>query len=403
MRGKPSFLAVDFFCGAGGTTNGLIAAGGYVFAGVDKEGECRRTFVENNLNPDGTNPAYLQRDIFKKTDDYPDGEQDILVEEIKALHSPLRSRYPGVPLLFSICAPCQPFTNMSRNVGEEREEGRRRDRGLLGQSLDIIRRFMPELVLCENVAGIQNKKYGGVWQSFMAEMEEDYLVGSAVVDAVNFGIPQYRKRSILLAVRKDVASAATREALDENGRLVVPEEDPDEPLRTVRETIGHLPPLEPGGVHPAIANHHCGKVKEVNRKRLAFIAPGGSNRDYIGTGLELACHVRLKEGAAGKQSGSGFSDSYTRLSGDRPAPTITTKCYSFTNGRYGHYDMSQQRALSVREAAALQSFPDSYEFHSKSLIRAARMVGNAVPPKLGCFFGRKLSTMYDSSAVSMAA
>lgn len=394
MTNTPSFIAVDLFCGAGGTTNGIIQAGGHVIAGVDNEGVYKETFVRNNKNPDGSNPEYLKRDIFKKTESYPMGEQDILIEELSNLINAARELYPDSPLLFSICAPCQPFTNMSRIISDEREEGRDRDRGLLLQSADIVKHFDPDLILCENVAGIQKKKFGGVWHAFISELSTDYLIGSAIVDAVNYGVPQHRKRSILMAVKKTKASAAAHASLNPSGRLTVPLEDDGIAKVTVKEAIGHFPELHAGQADPLIPNHQCGKVSPMNEKRLSFIKPGGSNRDYIGTGLELSCHVRIKENGALNGYPSGFSDSYTRLSPDRPSPTITTKFYSFTNGRYGHYDTEQIRALSVREAAAIQSFPDDYHFECGSLIKAARMVGNAVPPKLSAFFARKLSEFY---------
>ena len=115
-RAMPRFFAIDLFCGAGGTTRGLIDAGGYVVCGVDKDRRAARTYIENNnnlkLNKDY--PVFLNLDIFPKSENYPDGQQQEVMESLDALINPLRQKYPSVPLLFAICAPCQPFTTLSR-------------------------------------------------------------------------------------------------------------------------------------------------------------------------------------------------------------------------------------------------------------------------------------------------
>lgn len=396
---KPSFIAVDFFCGAGGTTRGLIDAGGYVAAGVDKVGDCRQTFETNNVNIDQTNARFLQRDIFKKSEVYPDGEQDVLMNEIEDVIAPLRQRYPNVPTLFAICAPCQPFTNIARNqFTEERAEGRQRDRNLLTETMEFIDRFMPELILSENVQGIQNPKYGGQWENFERGLEErGYIVGSTIADTSKYGVPQVRKRSIMLAVHKSVYNGVNMEQKEQASRIVVPTSDGTGIVQTAWDAIKRFPPLQAGESHPTIPNHNCSQLSDTNRRRLEMLEPGEPNLAFMGTDLELACHVRLRSG--NKENKTGFSDSYTRMALDRPAPTITTKCFSFSNGRYGHPDKSQVRALSVREAAAIQSFPDDYRFFANSIQKAAKMVGNAVPPLLSTFFGRTLISMTDVSKV----
>lgn len=396
----PSFIAVDFFCGAGGTTRGLIDAGGYVAAGVDKVGDCRDTFEKNNVNIDGAEARFLQRDIFQKTDTYPDGEQDVLMDEIDGVIAPLKARYPGVPTLFAICAPCQPFTNIARNqLTEERAEGRQRDRDLLTQTMDFIDRFNPEIILSENVQGIQNPKYGGQWANFERGLEErGYIVGSTIADTSKYGIPQMRKRSIMLAVRKDVYNGRNEVAVEDGTRLAVPTSDGTGAVKTAWDAISHFPALRAGEAHPTIPNHNCSNLSKENMRRLEMLAPGQSNLAFMGTDLELACHARLRSGA--KENKTGFSDSYTRMFKDRPAPTITTKCFSFTNGRYGHPE--QMRAISVREAAAIQTFPDDYVFYANSIQKTAKMVGNAVPPKLSEFFGRVLVDMMRPAEVAVA-
>ena len=138
LKTEPKFLAVDFFCGAGGTARGLIDAGGYLIAGIDKDPRCEKTFVDNNVNIylDHGDPRYLKLDIFPKSKDYPGGRQRDLIEELDSLIGHYRERCPGLPLLFAICAPCQPFTRLSRKeLTPERKAGRKRDSNLLGEAL----------------------------------------------------------------------------------------------------------------------------------------------------------------------------------------------------------------------------------------------------------------------------
>lgn len=385
----PRFLAVDFFCGAGGTTRGLIDAGGYVIAGIDKDGRCEQTFVENNINStvDYSSARFLHFDIFRGSRNYPNGQQEDLFEELDDLLGYYRTKAPAAPLLFAICAPCQPFTKLSRKeMSQERQETRARDMNLLREACRFVDEYKPELVLSENVAGIGDEKYGGVWDGFRRRLERlGYVTGSKVVCTSRFGVPQFRKRSILTAVRRDVvrrerfADLLCRE-------LLVPEGDPDAGVVSVAEAIGHLPSIGAGETHPEIPNHRTRALSEINYKRLSSAKPGQSNAYMKNTDygdLTLACHRRVNE----KFRTRCFNDVYTRMRPDYPSPTITTKCHSISNGRFGHYDVGQVRGLSLREAAILQSFPDDYVFFPDNEIEpVARMIGNAVPPKLAQFF-----------------
>jgi DNA (cytosine-5)-methyltransferase 1 len=385
----PRFFAVDFFCGAGGTTRGLIDADGYVIAGVDKETRCAKTFVENNPNEtlDEAEPLYLQYDIFPKTDAYPDGQQAELEAKLDELIPLHRAKAKDAPLLFAICAPCQPFTTLARKeLSAERKAKRERDSNLLSEAAIFVERFKPELVLSENVAGIKDPRYGGIWQEFRDRLEAlGYVTGSRLVCTSKFGVPQYRKRSILIAVRRDLASPERFADLI-GTELIVPDSDPDATIVTVADAIGHFPPLTAGDAHPVLANHKTRSLSELNQKRLAAALPGESNL-YLETtthgDLSLDCHRRVNT----RLDDRCFTDVYTRMRPNRPSPTITTRCHSISNGRFGHYDVGQVRGISLREAAALQSFPDDYVFHPKDMIEpVARMIGNAVPPKLAKYF-----------------
>jgi DNA (cytosine-5)-methyltransferase 1 len=390
---EPKFLAIDFFCGAGGTTRGLIDAGGYVIAGVDKDGKCADTYRLNNpnLSVDRDCPRFLGFDIFPATEDYPDGEQRELTEELLRLIPHYRSKAPEAPLLFAICAPCQPFTKLSKKtLSDDRKLGRERDSNLLREAAGFVEKFRPELVLSENVAGIKDARYGGVWDDFRHRLEDlGYATGTKVVCTSKFGVPQFRKRSILVAVRRDLVRTERLADLLSN-ELLVPEQDPNAALVSVAQAIGHFPRMGAGQTHGTIPNHRTRTLSELNLRRIASAKPGQSNAYMENTefgDLSLKCHRDVNK----KLRVRCFTDVYTRMHPARPSPTITTKCHSISNGRYGHYDTTQNRGISLREAAALQSFPDDYVFYPTDQIDpVARMIGNAVPPKLAQYFASYL-------------
>lgn len=387
--GNARFIALDFFCGAGGTTRGLIDAGGYVIAGIDKDTRCEKTYVENNINEsvDYAPVQFLNMDIFPATDTYPSGQQAELMERIDGLLGYYKSKAKDVPVLFAICAPCQPFTRLSKKeLSDKRKRGRERDSNLLLEAAKFVARFKPEMVLSENVAGIKDARYGGVWDEFRATLSElGYVTGSKVVCTSKFGVPQYRKRSILVAVRSDMVKPE-RFADVLQTELLVPDYDPDSRTVSVAEAIGHLPSIGAGEANDDIPNHRTRSLSELNLQRISSAKPGESNRYMADTehgDLSLACHRRVNE----RLKARCFTDVYTRMHPDRPSPTITTKCHSISNGRFGHFDTNQHRGISLREAAILQSFSDNYVFYPlDSVDPVARMIGNAVPPRLAEFF-----------------
>lgn len=391
----PTFLAVDFFSGAGGTTRGLLDAGGYVIAGIDKDAGCERTFTENNGNStlDRKPPYYLSRDIFPKSSAHPEGQQDKLKKELGALLEKYKRLAPGVPLLFAICAPCQPFTTLARKeLSKGRIDRRRKDKNLLSEALKFVRHFRPDIVLSENVAGISDPKFGGIWDAFVRGLRASgYAVGSDVICASNFGVPQFRKRSILVAVKKKKAKGCAAKT----GLLSIPAASISGGPTSVEAAIRHLPRIAAGEQHSDIPNHRARALSDTNIKRISCAKPGVSNSYLFSTrygDLSLPCHRRVKR----KLKVACFTDVYTRMSGDRPSPTITTKCHSISNGRFGHYDTTQNRGISLREAASLQSFRDDYIFYPENgVCTVARMIGNAVPPVLARVFAEFSLTLLD--------
>ena len=392
----PKFLAVDFYCGAGGTTRGLLDAGGYVICGIDKDASNRVTYQRNNRNTtlDKNEPRFLALDMFSSRPDYPQGQQHEVWGKLRELIPHHRQMVSGVPLLFVICAPCQSFTRfVQRRMTADRTQSRDRDLNLLSQTIAFVAEFQPEMVISENVASIKTGAYRHIWSDFQKQLGVlGYAVGEDRVCTTRFGVPQYRRRSVLLALR------------DENERgsvldLEVPDRNPDASQLSVREAIDHLPPLDAGGCANDVSNHVCRNLTEVNRHRLMSVKPGEPNWGFSETpfgDLSLPCHRRLA--AKGER---GFGDVYTRIHPDRPSPTLTTRFHSVSNGRFGHYDEDQVRGLSLREGATLQSFEDDYKFHGESMDAIARMIGNAVPPKLSAYMASWLLNLWQDRSGSV--
>lgn len=381
---KIPIVAIDFFCGAGGMTNGLIQAGIHVLAGVDNQPLCERTYIQNT-NPNGAHPAYLCKDIFPKTKNYPIGQQHEISEEIRVLIQRFK-RFHGirkVKLIFAICAPCQPFTKITRiEMSESRQFKRSNDANLLTTTLALIKEFRPDALICENVEGMIRNGESSVLGSFKRTLKRNgYSFNAKVINASKFGIPQSRRRTIGIGVD------SRRYQTD----VVIPESDESrDGIVTVAETIGHLPPIAAGEVHPSDPNHRSRALTPINLKRISSAPPGGNNSYLMNTpygDLSLDCHNRVEK----KWGARSFGDVYTRLSGDALAPTITTKCVSVSNGRFAHYDTRQNRGLSPREAALLQTFPEDYMFYPAENIQfSAVVIGNAVPPRLAAYFGVKI-------------
>ena len=394
---KPRFLAVDFYCGAGGTTRGLLDAGGYVIAGIDNDAACQETYEWNNRNTtlDGSGTSFLAYDMFPETPDYPHGQQEQVLEALRKLIPAKRKLAGDVPLMFAICAPCQAFTKFAqRHLTPGRTESRDRDRSLLAQTLDFIDEFEPELILCENVAGISRGASRQIWMDFIGELQRrDYAVDHREVCASHFGVPQYRRRAFLMGLKADSSVLAAP--------VAVPTQAGDGKPISVKEAIGDLPELEAGESSGDVLDHVCRNLSDTNLRRLEYLEPGQSNFDLAKApsgDLSLACHRRLE--GTGKR---GFGDVYTRMRPNKPSPTITTRFVSVSNGRFGHFDQKQVRGISVREGATLQSFPRNYRFYGSGIDTKAKMIGNAVPPKLAEHMASHLVSTWESRPETAAA
>lgn len=330
---------IDLFCGAGGLTHGLLLAGLDVVAGIDLEGECRYPYEHNNKS------KFIERDITKVT------KEDLLElygdASIKVLAG---------------CAPCQPFSKYTQ--GKDKAEDKKWP--LLYEFERLIRDVSPEIVTMENVPEVtKHKVYDDFYESLIAL---GYKVWASKVNCVEYGIPQSRVRHVLLASKL--------------GHIELMASNNSEP-KTVKDVIGGLPPLEDGEIDKFDTLHRASKLKPINKKRIINSVPGGTWKDWPKE-LVAECHL--------KSSGKTYSSVYGRMSWDKPSPTITTLCYGFGNGRFGHPE--QNRAISLREAALLQTFPKSYAFVEDGnrfvISSIGKMIGNAVPVELGRVIGESI-------------
>lgn len=336
---QPIIDAVDLFCGGGGLTCGLRQAGINVKAGVEIDPLCKYAYEHNN------HAEFRQESVF----------------ELKG-ESLLRHYEDGHIRLLAGCPPCQTFS--SYNQKAKHQDPRYR---LPNQFLRVITELQPDLVAMENVPLLTKKR---IFKKLIEDLEaRGYKVDHKIVYCPAYGLPQRRKRVILLASRL--------------GPIKVPEPPKKVKIPTVREMIGDLPQIEAGKSDPNDRLHFCAALSPLNMKRMKASKQGGTWRDWPEE-LVAACHK--------KDSGHTYPGVYGRMSWDKPAPTMTTQFYGFGNGRFGHPE--QDRAISVREGAVFQGFPKDYQFlppeanHSISLL--GKMIGNAVPVGLGTIIGNAL-------------
>ena len=331
---------IDFFCGAGGLTRGLLDAGIAVAAGVDNDERLRKTYEANNA------PSRFIA-------------EDIAQVNIGRLRARLDIR-PEDAVLYAACTPCQPFSTLNTMKGADPR------RALLLEFAKLVDVCPPDFILVENVPGISNAAGKEIYDRFINILDRHgFLTAAARLDAKDYGVPQTRKRFILLASRHGQPT------------LPPPSANPSE-YATVRDAISHYPPLTDGESNPAYLNHLTRKLPE-HHKRIVEAVPrdGGNRLDIADPSLLLPCHRRHPK--AHKQV-------FSRMAWDQTSSTLTTRCTDVYCGRFVHPE--QDRGISPREAAALQTFPDSYEFYGKSIQENARQIGNAVPVKLAESLGK---------------
>jgi len=339
-RPEEDVVCVDLFCGAGGLTHGLVDAGVRVVAGVDFDEACKHPYEANHEHV-----AFHQYDVAK-----------LEASEVERWFGDASVR------VLAGCAPCQPFSSYSNRydtVGTERWR-------LLNHFGRLVKEVEPDIVTMENVPTVTKH---AVFDKFVATLQgQGYAVWYDVIDCADYGLPQRRRRTVLLA------------SLHGAIRLREPEASLTE---TVEGVLKGLPVIRHGGSDAADPLHASARLSPLNLERIKASKPGGSWRDWP-KHLVAECHR--------KDTGRKYPSVYGRMSWDEPAPTLTTQFYGFGSGRFGH--PSQARGLSLREGAILQGFPQDYSFVAKGepiqFKVLGRLIGNAVPVDLGRIIGESI-------------
>ncbi len=338
--------AVDLFAGCGGLTSGLRAAGFNVLAAIENEEDAADTYAANH-------PGVV---LYRS---------DIRRVRPRQLLRDLRVRQVGRVNLVAGCPPCQGFTRLT-------QRGHRRDsrNALVMEFLRFVRALRPDACMLENVPGLLTRGRSYFDKLSKGLRTAGYSVTYSVVDLADYGVPQFRRRLILLAVRG--APAAIPLATHTSPELIATSRL--KPWKTVRQAIGSLPkpPLRSavleGGTRPPHQWHYARDIADYVRRRLVHSRRSGGDRKTLPASLRLACHERRPD---------GYNDVYGVMAWDRPAPTMTSGCTNASKGRFGH--PGEARPLTAREAAVLQTFPLRYKFHGSGVESVAAQIGNALP------------------------
>jgi DNA (cytosine-5)-methyltransferase 1 len=268
-------------------------------------------------------------------------------------------------LIFVGCSPCQYYSNIKTDKTKSQKT-----RLLLEDFQEFVDYYRPGYVFVENVPGLDKKQESPLGRFKIFLSKNDYVFDEAILNAKYFGVPQNRRRYVLIATRV-------------KKEIHLPQEDRDN-IKTVKQAIGDYIKyrrIDAGFRDNTTFIHTSANLSEINKKRLLSIPHNGGSRNSWADDKQLDCY----------KYHNGHTDVYGRMSWDKPSPTITTRFCSLSNGRYGHPE--QLRAISLREGATLQSFPENYIFYSESQGAIAKMIGNAVPPLLAKAIGEQLMNM----------
>lgn len=342
---------VDLFCGVGGLTHGFVLEGMPVVAGIDLDPACRFPYEANN------EAKFVERNI-----------SNVTTFELNALFGDADLK------ILAGCAPCQPFSTYAQRYEMDGKGGKW---GLLYEFARLVKGASPDVITMENVPTVVRHE---VFHDFVDTLKIlDYKVWFNIIDSSRYGVPQTRRRLVLLASR--------------HGEIRMIESTRKKP-KTVRQAIGSLRELSAGESAPRDKLHSASALSCKNLLRIKNSKPGGTWRDWP-EHLVADCHRAV--------SGHTYPSVYGRMEWDKPAPTITTQCYGFGNGRFGHPE--QDRAISLREAAILQSFPRDYAFVPNdgevSFKVLGRLIGNAVPVDLGRAIAKSINLHLSSITTPM--
>jgi len=344
VKNKVSLKTIDLFCGCGAVSLGLKRKGFKIVAGVDNNPIACKTYRKNHPRV-----VLLEKDIKK-------------VDPRKIRNKLLKGK--DIDLLV-VCSPCQPFSSLNqKSRGDIRQL-------LIHQACRFAKILKPKVIFFENVPGL------AAFPKILTKLNSDleaigYVLSEpAKLNAADFGVPQRRFRCIMIAKRmKKIAKTKKISFLlnpvTPKGKRV-----------TVKKAIGNLPSLKSGEIDKSDKLHFARNHQPIVLRRLTHIPKNGGSRFSLPKFLELKCHRNHK----------GHPDVYGRMRWSSIAPTLTTGCTDITRGRFGHPE--DNRAITLREAARLQTFPDSYKF-SGNAQEVATQIGNAVPVKFVEIIASKL-------------
>jgi DNA (cytosine-5)-methyltransferase 1 len=339
--------AVDFFCGAGGMSHGLHEAGVTVLGGIDNALNCRETYLKN-----------IKGAKFIK--------HDIGTLSAPKLAKRLGLRRDDPALIFAGCSPCQFWSKIRTDKTKAKQTA-----FLLHHFEKFIKHFRPGFVVIENVPGLKNQKGQTILPDFICFLKKQgYAWADGIVNAHHYGVPQHRVRYLLIATRLSNKIELPKPAIT--------------PTLTVNAFLGvanGFKKIEAGTRDGTNFQHTSCKLSENNLKRIRKTKMSGGGREAWKDDPELQID-------AYRGRDEIFRDVYARMYWDRPAPTITTRFNSLSNGRFGHPE--EDRAISIREGATLQTFPKDFVFYGSNLSKVARQIGNAVPPELAKRIGQHL-------------
>lgn len=340
--------AVDFFCSGGGMSSGMQEAGIDILAGIDFDINCKETY-EANIN----DAKFIHADVFEL-------KENELEEKLSL------KKYDDSLLLIG-CSPCQFWSIINTDKSKSLKS-----KNLLVEFSRFVKYFRPGYVVVENVPGVLRRKEESGLNDFINWLETNgYENPHFKVHNVNdFGVPQSRKRFTLIATRLSQEEIVP---LELEGKKVV-----------VKDVLGidnGFAKIESGHKDTTDFLHTVPNISKINKRRLKKVEKDGGNR--LGFAKDPALQLKCFEG-----KDESFKDTFGRLWWSKPAPTITTKFTSISNGRFVHPE--EDRALSLREGATLQSFPINYKFKGTSVSNIARMIGNAVPPKYATAIGKAI-------------
>lgn len=345
------YKCIDCFSGAGGLCLGMIEAGFNVLYSFDID--------PNSISTINANRDYFQRHKAEVRD-----INDI--EPMELLAS--LGLEPGELDLLAGGPPCQGFS--VQRIGSDYDVRNH----LVEEYISKVIVIRPKLFLLENVPGIEGKRGKRILHQALKQVEyAGYFIHEKILDAQDYGVPQRRRRVVIVGERKD----------HEAPMFVYPV--PTGHKVTVRDTIAMLPvPPADGSEHPEVSLHRRDKLSATNIARIQHLMPG-QGRDYLPPELLADCH-RLSSNTIGHRN------VYGRMPWDDVAPTITARFDSFTRGMFGHPE--QDRSISLREGALLQTFPMDFTFCGNK-VEVARQIGNAVPVKMAKAIGEQLIKCLD--------